>query len=309
MHEFVDCLDQFPHVFYQGTGFGIYWWVTFLCPVLEASAICHGQENRSLSDILIFQSFGIESSSVEVPGGQRCRKWLTWVHPWIGLWECKKRPKSFLANLQGSSMSGMSSSSLHQVGVPNCPTWCSSQVLKSSAVGLTVTGFFNCCRVLTLRHLETHLSMWSHVLALRCAETHPVYVEGFGYDQGNGPSHLGNAFASGRGLGTLPNFPPTVRNRPYIDSWNAFFAGCQATSCGSRPFDYGYVIFLWAHYSIYLNHFIRQWWSPSSFGRLPAKQPHRIGEGVAPLHYRSNLPYHLRMSTSITSLEGRRGFL
>ena len=33
-----------------------------------------------MSDILIFQSFGIESSYVEVPGGWRCRKWLAWVH-------------------------------------------------------------------------------------------------------------------------------------------------------------------------------------------------------------------------------------
>ena len=91
------------------------------------------------------------------------------------------------------------------------------------------------------------------------------------------------AFASGQGLRTLPNFPPTVRNGPYVDSWNAFFAGCQTSSCGGHCFDYGYVIFLWACYSIYLNHFVRQWWSPSSFGRLPTKQPGKNGGGDSPL--------------------------
>ena len=159
-------------------------------------------------------------------------------------------------------MSGTASSSLHQVGVPNCPTWCSSQVSKSSVVSLTVTG-----------SLTVVVSSPSGVQKLT------IYVEGFGYGQGNRPSLLGNAFASGWGLRTLPNFPPAVGNGPYVDSWNAFFAGCQATSCGSCRFDYGYVIFLWACYSIYLNHFVRWQQSPSSFGGLPTKQPHKIGEG------------------------------
>ena len=45
-----------------------------------------------MSDILIFQSFGIESSPVEVPGGQRCRKWLTQVHPGSDFGNVKRGP-------------------------------------------------------------------------------------------------------------------------------------------------------------------------------------------------------------------------
>ena len=92
-----------------------------------------------MSDILIFQSFGIESSPVEVPGGQRCGKWLTWVHHGLDFGNVK-RGQNLSGKFARVLMSGMASSSLHQVGVPNCPVWCSSQVSKSSAVGLTVTG-------------------------------------------------------------------------------------------------------------------------------------------------------------------------
>ena len=129
-------------------------------------------------------------------------------------------------------MSGTASSSLHQVGVPNSPVWCSSQVSKSSVVGLTVTGSLTVVVSLPsgmwkLTHLCGVVSSPSGVQKLT------VYVEGFGYGQGNGPFHLGNAFASGWGLRILPDFPPTVKNGPYVDSWNAFFAGCQTTSCNA----------------------------------------------------------------------------
>ena len=213
---------------------------------------------------------------------------------WIGLWECKKRPESFWQICKGLRCQGQPPALSTKLGVPNCPTWCSSQVSKSSVVSSTATGSLTVVvslpsGVQKLTHLcgivSSPSGMWklTHLCGIVSLPSDMQkltrLLEGFGYYQGNGPSSVGNAFASGRGLGTLPNFPPTVGNGQYVDSWNAFFASCQAASCSSCHFDYGYVIFLWARYSIYLNHFVRWQQSPSSFGRLPAKQPHQMGEG------------------------------
>ena len=136
----------------------------------------------------------------------------------------------------------------------------------------------------------------------------PIYVGVLGYGWGNGPIHLGDVFDGSLGFWTLPDLPITLGNGPGIDFWNAPSSDYWTTSCTSYCSSRGYMTFPQTPCSVYPGHSVRQWWSPSSFGRLPTEQPHMTGEGIAPLPQQVNLQFHQGVPSSITSLGGRRGF-
>ena len=132
----------------------------------------------------------------------------------------------FWANLQVSSISRTTSSSLHQVGVPNCPTWCSSQASKSLTVGL-VTGSF-------LSVTASCPQAWGRL---------PIYAGVLGYGWGNRPVCLGDVFDGSLGFRTLPDLPIALGNGPGVDFWNAPSSDYWTTSCTGYCSSCRYVTF------------------------------------------------------------------
>ena len=82
-------LHQFHDTHHQRVEVWVSWQSKFLHPVLQCSGISHGQQQRLLSNILIWQITGEKQIPGDTPGGRRCSVPLAWEGHTSNCWNWK----------------------------------------------------------------------------------------------------------------------------------------------------------------------------------------------------------------------------
>ena len=195
--------------------------------------------------------------------------------------------------MQVSLISGTASSSLHQEGVPNCPT------LVALARPLNPQW---------LAWSQVPFSLSLHPCPQACGSL-PIYAGVLGCAWGNGPIHLGDVSDGDLGFWTLPDLLIALGNRPGVK-----LLECRSPpTIGPRPAlatgphvlhwllppVSGYVTFLWTPNSAYPSHSVKHLAVSIIFwlGCPVQSSPIRLGRGLSPCLKWAKLQFHQGVPT------------